>query len=185
MHIPHILSCGICSPRELSAPFRMNRNVRSPDCATISWKKSELLQVWLNQAHIKRIYTLICYTVLIANISISVQFIANMTWHNTTSEQQRLRTKTKNKKIFWSWEFTYMCRFHSSGACPTNDTRTKPETRPKSDALRLNTYPTDHKEISHTPRQCNGRDVCKTAPRSAEHTQNQSTPNPDQNPNPI
>ena len=78
-----------------------------------------------------------------------------------------------------------MCRFHSSGACPTNDTRTKSETRTKSDALRLNTYPTDHNEISHTPRRCNGRDVCKTAPRSAEHTPNQSTPNPDRNPNPI
>ena len=108
-----------------------------------------------------------------------------MTWHNTTGEQQRFGTKTKNKKIFWSWELTYMCRFHSSGACPTNDTRTKPETRPKSDALQFNTYPTDHNEISHTPRQCNGRDLCKTAPRSAEHTSNQSTPNPDQNPNPI
>ena len=58
------------------------------------------------------------------------------------------------------------------------------ETRTKSDALRLNTYPTNHNKISHTPWQCNGRDVCKTPPWSAEHTP-QSTLNPDRNPNPI
>ena len=30
----------------------------------------------------------------------SIQFIANMAWHNTTSEQQRCKTKTKTEKIF-------------------------------------------------------------------------------------
>ena len=111
----------------------------------------------------------------------SIQFSTVYCQHDMTEYNKRtteIQNKTKNKKIFWSWELTYMCRFHSSGACPTNDTRTKPETRPKSDALRLNTYPTDHNEISHTPRLCNGRDVCKTAPRSAETPQTKAPQTP-------
>ena len=133
------------------------------------------------------IYASFWGTSIFNSISISFQYSLLPTWHDIIQQANNRYSeqKQKNKKRFWSWELMYMCRFHSSGACPTNDTRTKPETRAKSDALRLNTYPTDHNEISHTPRQCNGRDVWKTAPRSAEHTPNQSTPNPDRNPKPI
>ena len=44
-------------------------------------------------------------------------------------------------------------------------------------------YPTDHHKILHTPRQCNCRDMCNIPRRSAKHTSNQSTQNPDRIPN--
>ena len=106
-----------------------------------------------------------------------------MTWHNTTSEQQRFKAKTKNAKIIWSRWLT-CADFTALVPVPPTIPRSNPkldQNLPRSGSKRIPSITTKFRTHSDSVTFA----LCANHPTIGWAHSKPKHPNPDRNPNPI